>query len=331
MVWCTSLKHLEIVGGNPEDRNYMPPTEEYITTEEGIRLFAQKLGNGPQTLVIPNGFYLLDDFKHLAEGRTCIFLDVRNRGRSDQVSDSSKPERGIHHDVDDLEAVRRHFGIGQMDLLGHSYMGLMAILYAMKHPAHLHRVVQIAPMEPFHGKQYPAHLTCADATLREVFGKLAQLQKERGSTDREEFCRKFWSVLRLIYVANAADAERINWGHCELPNELNLMKYWTENILPSIQNLKLTAEVVSTVKTPVLTIHGTKDRSAPYGGGREWVLLLPNARLVTVENAGHAPWIEAPEIVFGAIKAFLDGAWPAVAHNVESLDPNSEPAKSNLA
>lgn len=309
----------------------MPPSEEYITTEKGIRLFAQKLGNGSQTLVIPNGFYLLDDFKHLADGRTVIFVDLRNRGRSDQVSDSSKLERGVYHDVDDLEAVRRHFGIGQMDLLGHSYVGLMAILYAMKYPAHLNRVVQVGPMDPFYGKQYLAHLTCADDTLREVFTKLAQMQKERGSEDREQFCRKFWDVLRQIYVANPADAKKITWGYCELPNELNFMKYWTEKILPSIQNLKLKAEEVAKVKTFVLTIHARKDRSAPYGGGREWALLLPNARLVTVENAGHAPWIEAPELVFGAIKTFLDGAWPAAAQKVDSLDPNDEPAKSNLA
>jgi pimeloyl-ACP methyl ester carboxylesterase len=37
---------------------------------------------------------------------------------------------------------------------------------------------------------------------------------------------------------------------------------------------------------------------------------LPDARLVTVENAAHAPWIEAPELAFASIQTFLDGAWP---------------------
>jgi 2-hydroxy-6-oxonona-2,4-dienedioate hydrolase len=61
---------------------------------------------------------------------------------------------------------------------------------------------------------------------------------------------------------------------------------------------------------PVLTIHGRKDRSAPYGGGQDWVSRLPDARLLTVENAGHAPWIEQPATVFGAIATFLSGRWP---------------------
>ena len=296
----------------------MPRREGYMTTEDGVRLFFQTVGNGPQVVVIPNGIPLLDDFAGLAAGRTLVFYDVRNRGRSDQPSDAASLKRGIHNDVDDLDAVRRELGRATVDLIGHSYMGLMAVLYALKHPAHVNRLVQVGPMEPRPGKQYPVPLTGADNTLREVFARITELQKERGSTEPEEFCRRFWSVLRLIYVVDPGDADGIDWGRCHLPNERSFMKYWTESILPSIQGTKLGAEELATVKTPVLTVHGTRDRSAPYGGGREWASLLPNARLVTVENAGHAPWIEAPETVFGAIDAFLAGRWPDAAQRVEA-------------
>jgi hypothetical protein len=50
--------------------------------------------------------------------------------------------------------------------------------------------------------------------------------------------------------------------------------------------------------------------------------MLPDARLVTVQNAGHAPWVEAPEQVFASIETFLSGAWPELAEKVESLDPH---------
>jgi pimeloyl-ACP methyl ester carboxylesterase len=125
--------------------------------------------------------------------------------------------------------------------------------------------------------------------------------------------------MRVLYVAEPADADKINWSF-----DLPLMKHLNENIFPSIQSLNLSAEEVAKVNAPVLTIHGTRDRQAPYGGRREWALMLPNARLVTVENAAHLPWIEAPEKVFGSIKIFLDGPWPEAAHRVESLDPKDE-------
>ena len=218
--------------------------------------------------------------------------------------------------MDDLEAVRRRFGIARVNVIGHSYLGLMAILYAMKYGDHVRRLVQVGPMGPHYSRQYPAHLTNADATLRDVLAKLAELEKERASHDPKDFCRKFWSVLRVIYVADPTDADKIKWDRCDLPNELNFMRYWTEYLLPSIQALNFPAEGVAKVKAPVLTIHGTKDRSAPYGGGREWTLMLPNARLVTVEGAAHGPWIEAPQTVFGSIKTFLDGRWPRSAEKV---------------
>jgi pimeloyl-ACP methyl ester carboxylesterase len=66
---------------------------------------------------------------------------------------------------------------------------------------------------------------------------------------------------------------------------------------------------------PVLTVHGRRDRSAPYGGGQDWAAALPNARLLTVDGAGHAPWIEAPDVL-DAVTTFLDGSWPASAERV---------------
>ena len=126
----------------------MLPAEGYVTTDDGVRLWFQTVGSGPQVVVLPNGFHLLEDFSCLAPGRTLVFYDVRNRGRSDTVTDPALLERGIHNDVDDLDAVRRHFGLDRLVLIGHSYMGLMVILYAMKYPAHVDRIVQIGADGP---------------------------------------------------------------------------------------------------------------------------------------------------------------------------------------
>ena len=64
----------------------MRATEGYVTVGEGVRLFFRKVGDGSRTLIVLNGFYLFDDFKYLAEDRSIIFLDLRNRGRSDYVT-----------------------------------------------------------------------------------------------------------------------------------------------------------------------------------------------------------------------------------------------------
>jgi pimeloyl-ACP methyl ester carboxylesterase len=300
----------------------MQSTEGHITTDDGVRLLFKKLGADPRTpVIIPNAAHMFDSFRHLAEHRTVIFFDLRNRGGSDSVSDRSKLTGGIHHDVDDMEAVRRHFGLEKVDLIGHSYLGLMVILYAMKYPDRVNRVVQIGPAQPNAATQYPANLTGADPTLAALPGKLAQLRTAGPPANPKEACEKFWAVLREGMVANPEDAGKINWSPCDYPNELLFMKHWTENIFPSIQSLRLSLEELSKVSVPVLTIHGDKDRQASYGAGREWASILPNARLVTVEGAAHVPWIEAPEKVFSSIETFLDGAWPESAEPVASMEP----------
>jgi proline iminopeptidase len=282
--------------------------EGYVTVEDGVRLFYQIVGRGSNVLVVLNGFYLSDDFKYLAESRTVLFLDLRNRGRSDYVTDDSKLKKGVLNDIEDIEAVRRHFGWNQIDLLGHSYAGKTVMLYAMKYAPYVNRVVQIGAMQPDQSKKYPPHLTGADKTLEEFFAGIAQLQQEAHSMERREYCERFWTLLRVIYVADPANAGKIHWDRCDLPTELHLMKYWLEYLQPSIERATPTPEDFAAATMPVLIVHGVKDRSSPYGGAKDWAATLPNARLLSVDGAAHAPWIEAPEVVLGAIKTFFDGS-----------------------
>src|SRR5262245_3300582 len=157
--------------------------EGYVTMDDGVRIFARTQGQGRQTVIVPNGFYLLDDFGYLAEGRTLVVYDPRNRGRSDTVEDPERLKNGIHHDVDDLDTIRRHVGASRISLLGHSYVGMAMLLYTMKFPDQVNRVVQMGPLGPEPTKQYPAPLSNNDPTLLEAIMKITELQKERASLD----------------------------------------------------------------------------------------------------------------------------------------------------
>lgn len=296
----------------------MASSDGQIVADDGVRLFFERAGEDGRPLVVLNGFYLLGDFRWLAESRTVIGLDLRNRGRSDWVRDPSKLGRGVRQDVDDIEAMRRQLGIEQLDLLAHSYAGLVAVLYAVRHPTRVGRIILIGPMQPDSDVQYPAELTNQDEALQEFVAAAGQLQERREAYAPEAFCRETWALLRRLYVFDPEDAGKLgHWEECRLPTELHFMPYWTETLLPSIQTLEFPPAEIAAVTMPVLVVHGTKDRSAPYGGGRDWAGLLPNARLLTVENVAHAPWIEAPGEVLGPIRTFLEGAWPEGAEEVE--------------
>jgi pimeloyl-ACP methyl ester carboxylesterase len=286
----------------------MTATDCVVSAGDGVRLFAHVLGDGPRMVLVPNGLHLVEDFAPLAAGRTLIFYDLRNRGRSDAIDDPALLTGGVVNDADDIDAVRRHVGAERIDLIGHSYVGLTAVLFALKYPDHVNRVVQIGAIAPDQQAQYPADRSNHDETYRSVIAAIGELQQQRGALDPVDVCRKFWDVLRPLYVTSPADAHRIRWDRCHLPNERAFMAYWIGHVVPSMQRLTLTREALAGVRSPVLCIHGTHDRSSPYGAALDWVARLPNARLVTVDRGGHAPWIEDPETVFGSIAAFLGGS-----------------------
>ena len=173
--------------------------EGYVTTKDGVRLFYQKIGEDPRTVIIPNAVYLFNSFNYLAN-RTAIFYDLRNRGRSDHLTDPKKLDKGIHFDVEDLETIRRHFGSKKVDIIGHSYLGLMVILYTMKHPDAVNRVVQIGAPSPQFGTAYPDHLTARykpavfDADKATISPKLKSIVKNGGRCT----VRCLWPMPKMV-------------------------------------------------------------------------------------------------------------------------------------
>ena len=136
----------------------------------------------------------------------------------------------------------------------------------------------------------------------------------------KDYCEQEWQVTRFRLVGNPANVDKLGKGWCDIPNEwpVNLQKHFQHSFV-SVQKLDIPREKVAQVKIPVLTIHGTKDRNAPYGSGREWVSILPNARLLTIPRAAHQSWIDAPEMIFPAIEVFLKGGWPDKAQKASAL------------
>ena len=191
----------------------LAPSEGYVTSPDGVRLFYRVAGTGDPVVLLPGAVSLFDDFKRLAVGRTLIAYDQRNRGRSDAVSENARLQRGVLQDADDMETMRQHFKVDQIAVMGHSYVGLVAALYAINHPDHVSRVVQIGPAQPDQSKRYPADLAYADATTREVFMQLGRLQQEAQADDPEQRCERAWVILRPLYVADPKDANKLShWG-----------------------------------------------------------------------------------------------------------------------
>ncbi len=287
-----------------------------------MRLFYQRMGTGREVLIVPGRLFLAENLAPLARRHTLILYDMRNRGRSSPVADSSMIT--IQKDVEDLEAVRQHFGVKRFTPLGYSYLGLMVVLYAMKHPDRVSRIVQLGPVPRKYDTEYPASLLYRDSVPVPDSASAARIDSlERSGYARShprEFCERERQVNQVRLVGNPANVSRLQ-SPCDMPNEWpsHLERHFRFHF-GGVQQLNVSRNSVARVRVPVLTIHGTHDRNAPYASGREWALTLPNGRLLTIEGAAHQVSADAPEIVLAAIDTFMTGKWPGGVERVTSLE-----------
>jgi proline iminopeptidase len=126
---------------------------ETIVELNGVRLYTRQVGDGPSVVVLHGGpgahhDYLLPQYDRLAAGRagrTLIYYDQRGGGRSAVPREVAV---GWREHVADLEALRNRWRLDRLTLLGYSWGGLLAVLYALEHPDRIARLalVSAAPL-----------------------------------------------------------------------------------------------------------------------------------------------------------------------------------------
>ena len=130
---------------------------------------------------------------HLAERMQLVYFDHRGQGRSDPADPASYT---LDENVEDMEALRRHLGLGPVVSIGTSYGGMVAMAHAARYPDAVSHLVLIATAA--HG------------------GFIAQAQQivaERGTRDAAPRVRD--TVERRVpHGWRDAAATTRSWGHC---------------------------------------------------------------------------------------------------------------------
>ena len=174
------------------------PTSGGIPSTDGIQLHYQVHGQGSDPVVVLHGGpglslrYLWPDLEPLARGRRLIFYDQRGGGRSTIPSDDALITAAKH--VEDLEEVRKFFGLERLTLVGHSWGANLAALYADRYPARIARMLLIDPGPPRHEpyiKQFEGTLAKAwgPETLKQIEKLGAELEKAQDPTPTSSVLR----------------------------------------------------------------------------------------------------------------------------------------------
>ncbi len=291
----------------------MKKTEGFVSLEDGLKLHYCSIGTGLKIVIIPAKVGLVNDLEILADERRLIFYDQRGRGNSDTDPDSTNI--WSDYEVTDLEAVRNHFGQEKISLIGWSYNGAMSALFAAGYPDRVDRLVMMCPIPPRSDAPYRdpnrAKLLGESRVDHGEAKRLSEMEnKGLDKSDPKAYCREYMKVNLPRQMGRPECLENMQSDPCYYPNEWPHNKSeHTRLHIPEESLVWDWCERVVTVKAPTLVIHGEEDL-IPIESSREWVKVLPHARLLTIQGSGHFPHLEAPEIYFPAVRKFLGGEWP---------------------
>jgi proline iminopeptidase len=307
------------------------PREGFILTADGVRLFYKVVGSGAETLVAVHGGpgvslnSILPDLEPLAKNRTVIYYDQRGNGRSDVIKDREK--LSIRKHIEDLETVRQFFKLEKMTLLGNSLGGLLIGYYAAAHPDRVERLVLHSPGPPTKVLlsemddeiQRRLKRVYTDEHLKRVTAVVNSWLK---SPDPRAVCREMYQTLFPVYVSNVESMKLIKGDVCSGSEDaVRNQRLVSERIWLSLGDYNLLPSL-SVVKAPVLVIHGIAD-PIPLESSETWTRVLPNARLLIINGAGHMPQFEQPEVFFKAVETFLKGDFPPDAKKIQTSKEKS--------
>src|SRR6185369_2338533 len=224
-----------------------PQSEGDITTPDGAKLHYRKIGEGRNTIIAPLDFILGNDFKQLADVATVITYDPRNRGRSSHLEEVNTLT--IQQDVLDLETVRQHFNVDKIVPAGFSYFGIVAAMYAMDHPEHVSRVIQLGPAPMKSGTQYPKNYTNEDDEAAKHWHDVASAKYEGKS--QHDVCVIEEQALFASLLGDPAHVSRTT-SACALENEwpASLDRHF-RHLWPTIMQLSIAPEQLAKVTMPV--------------------------------------------------------------------------------
>ena len=276
-------------------------------TSDGRKLSYRKLGHGPALVCHPGGpgfsSTYFGDLAALWEQYTLIMLNPRGTGGSSRPSDTRA--YGVDDYVADVEELRGHLGLEQMQLLGHSHGGVVAMAYAAAFPSRVQRLVLSSTLARFGPEQESAmrrgmekrsnQSWCADA-----IAALEEEQAGRFESDQELSDLVFREL--PLYFAHYGPVEA---GYLETLKSESLnadtLKLFNNEIFTTFDLRSRLPAITS--ETLVLT--GDEDFICGPVCAEEICAGILDARRVVVGDAGHMVFVEQPQTFHDEVADFL--------------------------
>jgi proline iminopeptidase len=278
-----------------------PISAATFQSDDGVTLHYETVGKGSPVLLLSGGPGFSSDYMRavaepLKKRYKFVLLDQRGTGKSllEKYDATTLDHKKL---VADVDALRRVLKVNKLTIVGHSWGGILSMLYASEHPDRINALILVDAGGPTlqslakFTANHTARMTPEDtARVAEWYGKIA--------TDHKRAILEITKARTPPYFHDPKKAKAFADALTE--ESFNDKAFWpivnqitpAFDLRPGLQNLK----------APVLIIHGKSD---PLETAEELHEVIPGSRVELIENAGHFPWAEQPETFTRLLDAFL--------------------------
>lgn len=308
-----------------------PPSQEgvkpnHFKVAEDILLYYIRSGEGRPVLVIHGGpgspsTKPWPGLEELKKDFMFYYYHQRGCGHSTRPVDTFESQNfmqnafnldkvlGLSAQLADIERIRRILKQEKLILIGHSYGGFLAALYAVEFPEHVEKMVLIAPANVL-------KMPIEDGGFDEI--KKFLTEKEKAEFD--DFLRGYFDYGK-IFSKNEKDLSSLNSEYSKFykaaykplglkfpegaSEDLSLMGGWMVHAMYLSLGLKYDlTEELKKVPAPVLVLHGEKDLM-PVKANQKYADLFPQGQLKTLPDVTHFPFLEDPHGFAEIVKNYL--------------------------
>lgn len=285
-------------------------TEIYFDVDgAGLLPDGSQICERPKVFVAHGGpgrdhFQLKLALRPLAQRFQLIYFDHRGQGRSGRGDETRYT---LDENVEDMEALRQHLGVGPIVSIGTSYGGMVAMAHAARYPhavSHLILAVTAA---------HSGFISLAKAKVVQL-GTPEQIalfdDLLGGRLDTVDKLRRYFEVMASLYSRryNPAQTRAALERAILAPAPLN------RALAPDgfLRKFDLRGELRS-ISAPTLVVAGRYDWICPPELSEEIQAHIPGSNLRILEESSHLVVVDEPERLMSAISCFVAEKGPTVA------------------
>lgn len=281
----------------------IPPTAETPAAQLYVNVLktTDKITDRPVLLLLPGGpggnHSVYNSIQNeLLQYANLILFDPRGCGYSDECD---AKYCSIDNYIEDVEALRKHFNLPRMILLGGSYGAMAAIGYAVKYAKNLDKLILIAGAPSYRFLE-----TAKTNILRK--GSPEQIEAAKnlfaGTFKNPEHFNEYYKITCSLYIHTAAHLQNnppsIN---SNIPYNINIINYGFGNFL---RKFNFESDLKN-ITCGTLILVGKEDWITDPVHSEFTAKNIPNSKLIIFNECGHFIWVDQREGFLQALQDFL--------------------------